>query len=387
MSARVQRLCSEVEDLHQVFRTPAGRVYAVNGVSFAVERRRGGRAGRRVGLGQEHGRQVPGSAPGAERRADPLPRAGRSPTSSEGEFRPLRAKMQMVFQDPTLSLNPRLTVRQTLSEPLKIHRVARNGDLDASPARADGSGQSRPALPRAAAARSSPAGSGSGSGSPGRSRRGPTSSSWTSRRRRSTCRSGSRSSRCCAGLQRELGMAYLFISHDLSTVRTLCSRVIVMYLGQIVEEGPVEEIFANPEAPVHPGAPLGGADPGPALRHEKRRIVLPGETPPSARAGRRLPAGRPLPVRRAVAPGRADPDVRGRRRAATGSLACSTRMARTVARRRRECGRMRGDRRQPRARRRAPAEVVKRDSQEEQTWLPMSEPLGSISGDTSATGR
>ncbi|MGH2549209.1 MAG: ATP-binding cassette domain-containing protein, partial [Thermomicrobiales bacterium] len=48
-------------------------------------------------------------------------------------------------------------------------------------------------------------------------------------------------------LQKELGLAYLFISHDLTTVRNICSRVLVMYQGRIVEEGPVDAIFADPQ--------------------------------------------------------------------------------------------------------------------------------------------
>jgi oligopeptide/dipeptide ABC transporter ATP-binding protein len=80
-------------------------------------------------------------------------------------------------------------------------------------------------------------------------------------------------------LQGELGMTYLFISHDLSTVRSLCSRVIVMYLGTVVEEGPVEEIFTNPKHPYTQALLSAVPIPDPTRRHERRRIVLPGETP------------------------------------------------------------------------------------------------------------
>ena len=113
-------------------------------------------------------------------------------------------------------------------------------------------------------------------------------------------------------LQQELGMAYLFISHDLSTVRYLCSRVIVMYLGQIVEEGPVEEIFTNPKHPYTQALLSAVPIPDPALRHAQAPDRAAGRDAASARTGRRLPAGRPLPVRRAVAPGGPNPDVRGR---------------------------------------------------------------------------
>ena len=111
----------------------------------------------------------------------------------ENELRPLRRRMQMIFQDPYASLNPRHSVGRMVGEPLRVH--GRGGkDLEQEGARAARGG--RPAARRRAAATrtSSPAASASGSASPARSRSTRTSSSATSRSRRSTSRSRRRSS-------------------------------------------------------------------------------------------------------------------------------------------------------------------------------------------------
>jgi oligopeptide/dipeptide ABC transporter ATP-binding protein len=267
----------QVEDLHQVFKTPAGRVHAVNGVSFSI------RAGEAVGLVGESGSGKSTLAKCLVRLHEPtagrILYRGRDVTHlSDEAFRPLRARIQMVFQDPTQSLNPRLTVRQTLSEPLKLHKIAQNGDLEERlnelmdlvnldrrllgrrPGQLSGGQKQRVGIARAIATRPDFVVLDE-----------PTSSLDMSIRIQIIA--------LLRRLQEELGMAYLFISHDLSTIRYLCRRVLVMYLGQIVEEGPVEAIFTEPKHPYTQALLSAVPIPDPALRKQKRRIILPGETP------------------------------------------------------------------------------------------------------------
>jgi len=266
-----------VEDLHQVFKTAAGRVYAVNGVTFEIG------PGEAVGLVGESGSGKSTIARSIVRLLEPT--AGQIAYRGqdiahlpEREMRPLRSRLQMVFQDPALSLNPRLTVRQTLSEPLKLHKIVRNGDLDShlnrlmdlvnlerrylsrKPGELSGGEKQRVGIARAIA-----------TGPEFVILDEPTSSLDMSIRIQVID--------LLRRLQGELGMAYLFISHDLSTVRYLCSRVIVMYLGKIVEEGPVEDIFTNPKHPYTQALLSAVPIPDPRLRNTRARIVLPGETP------------------------------------------------------------------------------------------------------------
>lgn len=275
--AAAPRPLLEVDGLEHVFRTAGGHVYAVNGVSFRVS------PGEAVGLVGESGSGKSTVAKCLVRLLEPtggrILFGGRDVTHlSEGEFRPLRSRVQMVFQDPTMSLNPRLTVKQTLSEPLRLHNVAANGNpeerlaelmdlvnldrgfLGRRPHQLSGGQKQRVGIARAIATRPDFVVLDE-----------PTSSLDMSIRIQIIA--------LLRRLQSELGMTYLFISHDLSTVRHLCTWVIVMYLGQVVEEGPTEEIFNNPKHPYTQALLSAVPIPDPALRHERRRIALPGETP------------------------------------------------------------------------------------------------------------
>lgn len=267
----------DVSGLEQVFHGPAGKVHAVNGVSFTIA------PGEAVGLVGESGSGKSTVAKCLVRLQEPTGGTirfdGQDVTHlSDGEFRPLRKRIQMVFQDPTMSLNPRLSIGQTLAEPFKVHGLVNSGGLDRQIAELMAHVNLEPALIK----------------------RRPTELSGGQKQRVGIARAIATHPELVVldeptssldmsiriqiisllqRLQAEMGMAYLFISHDLSTVRYLCSRVLVMYLGQVVEEGPVEEIFTNPKHPYTQALLSAVPIPDPALRKSRQRIVLTGETP------------------------------------------------------------------------------------------------------------
>ena len=80
-------------------------------------------------------------------------------------------------------------------------------------------------------------------------------------------------------LQGELGLTYLFIAHDLSMVRHICDRVAVMYLGKIVELGPVDEVYDNPQHPYTQALLSAVPVPDPIVEENRQRIIISGDLP------------------------------------------------------------------------------------------------------------
>jgi len=228
----------------------------------------------------------------------------------ETRMRHHRRDMQMVFQDPTAALNPRLTARQMIEEPLRLHldlsvseRRERLNEIMAAvglgrdlasryPHELSGGQQQRVNIARAVATHPRLVILDE-----------PTSALDVSLR--------SRIILLLEELQKRLGLTYLFISHDLATVKYLAHRVAVMYLGVIVEEGESSAIFTDPRHPYTRALLSAVPVPDPDVRRE--RFVLSGEIPSPTKVYRgcrlrsRCPLAQPVcaePVpRRKVAPG------------------------------------------------------------------------------------
>jgi peptide/nickel transport system ATP-binding protein len=195
------------------------------------------------------------------------------PAEGSAGWRKLRARTGIVFQDPFGSLDPRRSVGAQVADGLAIHRGGATREAVAAlfervgldPLRAEAfphefSGGQRQRIGIARALATQPDFLVADE---------PVSALDVSIQAQVV--------KLLADLRRDLGLAMLFISHDLPVVRHLCDRVIVMYLGRVMEEGPVRAVFAQP---LHPYTrALLSATPMLDARKRATRIILPGDPP------------------------------------------------------------------------------------------------------------
>lgn len=250
-------------------------IHAVDGVSFDIKR------GETLGLVGESGCGKTTLSRVALRLIEPTAGTvrylGRDLfKASQKEMRKLRLEMAMIFQDPYACLNPRMTLADIVGEPLTIHGLAKGEErkkriieltkkvglapfhMYRYPHEFSGGQKQRIGIARALA--SNPKFLVADE---------PVSSLDVSVRAQIL--------NLLEDLQEEFGFTYLYISHDLSTVKHMCDRIAVMYVGKLVELAPTKEIFASPQHPYTEA--LISAIPIPGRRASKKRIILKGTVP------------------------------------------------------------------------------------------------------------
>ncbi len=202
---------------------------------------------------------------------------------SASELRATRRRMQMIFQDPFASLNPRMSVGNIVSEPLRIHKVISNKAelqefveqllervglnpyyVNRYPHEFSGGQRQRIGIARALALNPSFIVADE-----------PISALDVSIQAQVV--------NLLEELQSELNLTYLFIAHDLSMVRHICDRVAVMYLGKIVEIGTTDDVYDNPLHPYTQALLSAVPVPDPLLERGRQRIIISGDVPSPAR--------------------------------------------------------------------------------------------------------
>ncbi len=264
-----------------VFARTVGHVKAVNGVSFDVA------PGETVGIVGESGCGKSSTGRALIRlekitsgRVDFL---GRDITAmAEGEFRRLRRDMQMVFQDPFSALNPQKRVGDLLAEPIVVHHLARRRDevraLVADTLKTVG-------LTEQFAYRYPHELSG------GQRQRVVVARALTTSPKLLICDEPvsaldvsiqAQVLNLLKDLQADLDLAYIFITHGLGAVKYISDRILVMYLGHIVESASTTELFANPRHPYTEVLLNAYPVPDPTVRDRRQRVVIEGEVPSPA---------------------------------------------------------------------------------------------------------
>ena len=263
------------------FRRVVGQVRAVDGVSFFI------REGETLGLVGESGCGKTTTGRCILRACEPTEGAVWFRKDGEmvnvfqvpaKEMKALRREMQTIFQDPFSSLNPRMTVMDIVSEPLRIHGITKGAELKLQvqelleavglkaqhmnryPYAFSGGQRQRIGVARALALRPKLIVCDE-----------PVSALDVSVQAQTL--------NLLEDLQHEFGLTYLFIAHDLSMVRHICTRVAVMYLGVIVELAERDELYENPLHPYTQSLLSAVPIPDPKTARTRQRVVLEGDVP------------------------------------------------------------------------------------------------------------
>ena len=278
---RVENLVKHFPIRKGLLKRTVGQVHAVDGVDLEVKQ------GETVGLVGESGCGKSTLARTILKLIEPtsgtITVSGQDITGfGRGDMRPIRRELQIVFQDPYASLNPRMTVRNIVGEPLKIHGIA-SGKRDRN--------RRVEELLRTVGL------------SPEHANRFPHEFSGGQRQRIGVARALALNPQLLIldepvsaldvsiraqvvnlleSLQNEFGLAYLFVAHDLSIVRHVSDRVAVMYLGKVVENGTRDQVYEHPTHPYTQALLSAVPIESPQQRGKRKRIVLEGDVPSPA---------------------------------------------------------------------------------------------------------